>query len=122
MGKKLNIQQKTIQFGTVTDLLNGAFSSLNGPVGFTPTQHRIIVKMIRVVNDSENPVSFVLSKGLSGKSLPGTRVLSGNVLRDQTLSFDMGLVLDAEDFLTGTCTSNTNSGGLTVNISAEIEF
>lgn len=120
MGKKLNIQPQTIVFASVTNLLNGALNSLAGPIGFTPTQPRIVVKKIRVVNPSTStPVEFSLFKGASGGNAVGTEIVSGNAAVVSTTDYDMDVVLDAADFLTGKSISN---GTLTINIFAEIEF
>lgn len=120
MGKKLNIQPQTIAIGTVTNLLNGALSSLNGPIGFTPTQPRIHVKHIQVVNPSTTtPVEFSIFKGASGASAAGTQVISGNAGILSTLDYEVDMVLESTDFLTGT---GISSGSVVINISAEIGF
>lgn len=118
--EKLNIQPQTISFGSVSNLLNGAFASLSGPAGFTPTQPRIVVKEISVTNPSfSNPVTFSVFKGASGGSASGTEVFSGIAPVDSTIVLPADLVLDAADFLTG---KSTSSGSLVVNISASIGF
>lgn len=121
MNKQLNIHPQSITFGSVTNLLNGAFASLSGPVGFTPNQPTIRVRRIQVTNPpgSSNPVEFSIFKGLSGGSLAGTQVLSGNVIVSETLDFETDFILESADFLTGECISN---GTLVVNISADISF
>lgn len=117
---KINFQIATIAFGSVTDLLNGAFASLSGPVGFNATQPRIHVKSIRVTNPStSNSIEFAIYKGASGASAAGTEVLVGNTGIFSTTEAELDLVLDASDFLTGKCIS---SGSVTVDISAEIHF
>lgn len=122
MAKKLNIQPQTISYGAVANLLNGAFASLSGPVGFTPTQPRIVVKAITVTNPStSSPVTYALFKGASGGSTSGTQVANGNAPADSTVLVPVDdLVLDAADFLTGECASS--GGNLIVNITAEIDF
>jgi hypothetical protein len=120
MGKSLNIQPQVITYGTVTNLLNGAFASLSGPVGFTPTQPKIRVKSITVVNPSTTtPVEFALYKNGAGYTTPGAEVLAANAGAFSTVVYPVDVVLDAADFLTG---HSVSSGSVTVNISAEIEF
>ena len=117
----LNTHTKLMTFGSVTDLLNGAFASLSGPVGFTPRQPTIIVRRIQVSNnESSGTVLFSIFKGASGASAANTQVLIGNCAARGTVDFETEIVLDAADFLTGTCLSNTDDGPLVVNISAEI--
>lgn len=119
---KINFQIATMAFGSVTDLLNGAFASLSGPVGFSATQPRVYVKSIRLSNSSTSPTNspaFVIYKGASGASAPGTEVLVGSIGPLSTIEQELDLVLDASDFLTGHCIS---SGSVSVDISAEIHF
>ena len=119
--KNLNIPAQSIVFGTITNLLNGAFASLSGPIGFTPEQPRIIVKSIQILNaNDEEPVGYIIYKGASGASASGTQVLIGTVAVYSSVTIDTDIVLDAGDFLTGT--SNSGGGPLIVNISAQIEY
>lgn len=122
MGKRLNIQAQSLSYGTVANLLNGAFASLSGPVGFTPTQPRIIVKSISVTNPTGTAVEFAIYKGASGAETSGTEVLAGNADAMSTVELEQDLVLDAVDFLTGAAKSNTSAGPIVVNVSAEIGF
>lgn len=120
MGKKLNINASVIVQGSVSDLLNGALTSLAGPVGFSLNQPRLIVKRIQVINPSTSlGTLFAIYKGASGGHAAGTEVIYASINQTSTIDLETDLVLDASDFLTGTCIS---SGSLTVNISAEIEF
>lgn len=123
MSKKLNIQPQTVPQGTVLDLLNGAFASLSGPVGFTASQPRIFVKGISVTAVGGSQTGpFTLFKGASGGSTSGTQVLEGSVAPGTTIEFALDLVLDAADFLTGTAQSSGLNPALVVNITAEIDF
>jgi hypothetical protein len=117
--KRLDIHPQTVTFGSVSNLLNGAFASLSGPVGFTPTQPRIHVSGIEVVNPSGSSVDFALYKGASGGNASGTEVFVGTAAAHSAVQVPADFVLESADFLTGAATS---SGTLTVNISAEIGF
>lgn len=120
MGKSLNVQEKTIQLGSVATILNGDFSSLSGPVGFTPTQPVIRVSRITVVNPSSSgTVAFSLYKGASGGSANGTQVYTASVPPFGTVNAEVDILLESGEFLTGECIS---SGSLVVNVSAKIGF
>lgn len=119
MDTKLNIAPQTMVSGTFYDLLNGAFSSLSGPVGFTPKQPRINVDRIELTNIGSQVVQVYLYKGPSGGHAAGDQILSATVPSDATIVFDVDLVLDAGDFLTGTSHSN---GTTVINIAARIGF
>lgn len=114
---KLNIQPQAIQYGTVSNLLNGSINSLAGPVGFTPEQERIVVKRIQVTNpNTTGSVQFTIYKGASAANSSGSQVFAGTAAAMSTIGIETDLVLDAADFLTGTCVSN---GTVVVNIGAE---
>jgi hypothetical protein len=101
------------------DLLNGAFSSLSGPVGFTPSQPRIKVRRIKVTNNESTPHDFILFKGASGGSDVGTEIYNGTLGGGTTVDIPMDLVLDSADFLTGKASASFK---LVVIISADIDF
>lgn len=113
MGKKINFQPISVVSASPVNLLNGAFASLSGPIGFTPTQPRIIVKAISVFNLNDYP--FVIQKnGVTVFAGPDAGTISTYPLTKQ---FVQDIVLEASDFL-----SATSQYGVTVNIDAEIEF
>lgn len=123
MTKRLDIKPQQIAFGSVSTLLNGALSSLSGPVGFTLSQPTIHVKGIWVINPStSSPVAFSLFKGASGGNAAGTQILSGNALVESTTFFEVDTELSSSDFLTGEATSSTSDGDLIINITADIDF
>lgn len=119
MNDKLNIQPQTITYGVVSDLLNGSFDSLSGPVGFVPTQPRIGVRRIELTNVGSSLIQVYLFKGPSGGNSTGDQILAASIPSESTVAFDVDLVLDSEDFLTGACHS---SGSVVVNIAAGIGF
>lgn len=118
MGKRLNIEPQFLP-ATVGNLLNGAFASLSGPIGFTPTQPRIVVKEIRIISTDDGGFSFSIYKGASGGSSAGTLQLTGGLGSLEMLVFPVDIVLDAGDFLTGIASTSSK---VVVSIAAEIEF
>ena len=126
MRKALNIQPQVLPAsGSVVDLLNGALSSLSGPVGFTLAQPRIHVKQITVTSEVTSPASsFAIYKGASGGSVAGTAIVADiSIPLGTTKTYLVDTVLDSTDFLTGRVTpANTGGAPLVITVTADIEF
>lgn len=120
MGKKLNIQPQFVPYMTAADLLNGAFASLSGPIGFTPEQPRIHVTGVSITSLGGG-FGVVLYKGTSGGSTLGTQVLE-EAPPSGTTFYPIDVILDAADFLTGVAPTSGSSLALIINITAEIEY
>jgi hypothetical protein len=120
--KLLNIEPIALT-GSIANLLNGAITSLAGPVGFTATQPRIIIKHMRIINPTGSPIVVILYKGATGASAAGSEFAwnnyslsadgAGNVNYDDWYG---EAPFDSTDFLTG------KGNGATLNIDAEIQF
>jgi hypothetical protein len=117
--KLLNIEPIALT-GSVANLLNGNITSLSGPVGFTATQLRIVIKHMRIINPTGSAVVVTLWKGATGASAAGTEFgwnnfslpgdTAGNINYDDWWG---ETPFDAADFLTG------KGNGVTLNIDAE---
>lgn len=119
MARRLNIEPQLLPHGSVADLLNGAFASLSGPVGFTPTQPRLLVKSVSITNNDSSIHSGILYKGASGGSDSGTEIANASVGPLSTMTYTVDQVFESGDFLTGTADASSK---LVVNISVEIDF
>jgi len=104
---------------SAANILNGAITSLAGPVGYTQTQPYIIVKHMRVVNNDTVNHTIKLFKGATGGSAVGTELsYSGTVVGANSFTDLYGQIrLDAADFLTGFADA---ANKLILNIDAEI--
>jgi hypothetical protein len=110
---KINFQPVSVVSTTPVVLLNGAFTSLAGPVGFTPSQPRIVVKRISVLSNGNSYAVFKNgAQVFAGPLVSGVEGSPGPI---QQLEQD--IVLDASDSL-----SATSEVGATINIEAEIGF
>jgi hypothetical protein len=58
-----------------TNVLNGAVTSLAGPVGITLTQPIIILRHIRIVNKTGSAATFSLWLGATGANAAGTEFI-----------------------------------------------
>lgn len=106
----------------VANLLNGALTSLAGPVGFTPTQPYLIIKHIRAVNIDATPHTFTLFKGASAASAAGTQfAFAGFQVAANSYSPDWfgQAKFEATDFLTGFADVASK---IILNIDVEIGF
>lgn len=116
--KKLNIQPLIVST-TVTNLLNCTVTTLTpGGVGFTGAQPYVLVKHIRAVNYSSNPLTLTLYKGATGASAAGTQFgFPGVTIAANSWSdFYTENRFDSGDYMTG-----IGSGvGIVLNIAAEI--
>lgn len=124
------MQNKSLRVGPVAltnaaaNLLNGAISSLAGPVGFTATQPVITLRHIRIVNKTAGSVNVTLYIGATGGSAAGTEFAfnaypvpaQGNV---DWYAGGPGLRLESTDFLTGLASANTS---LSFQAEGEIGF
>lgn len=118
---------------TTTNILNGAITSLAGPVGFTATQPRILLRHIRVVNKTNAAAKFGLWLGATGANAAGTEVVAGATAAAGALTaggvsipaggvfdwYDPGLPLESTQFLVGGADTAT---ALTIQGSGEIGF
>lgn len=102
--KIINIPPVNIP-ASATNLLNGAVTSLAGPVGFTMTQPYIVLRHIRLTNKDTSARTVTLYKGATGGSAAGTEVAFANVpIPAQSYVDWVGILrLDSADFLTGIC-------------------
>ena len=103
------------------NILNGAITSLAGPVGWTPIQPRLIVKHIRIVNKTAANHTVTLYIGATGASAAGTEfAFNGESIGANNHSDWYGeMTLESTDFLTGLADANT---ALTINIEYEAGF
>jgi hypothetical protein len=101
----------------VTNLLNGAITSLAGPVGVTLTQPRLILRHLRVLNKSTSAVTCSFWVGATGASAAGTEfAFTGESIPANSHADWYGeYELDSTDFVTG------SAGGAT-SIVANFEF
>jgi len=107
---------------SAANILNGAISSLAGPVGFTPTQPYIIVKHVRIINVDTSARTVSLYKGATGGSAGGTEVFwpAGYSLGAKSFQDWYGQIrFDAADFLSGLADV---ANKVVIQIDAEIGF
>lgn len=85
------------------NLLNGAITSLAGPVGITYTQPRLYLTHIRILNKSASAVPFTLYVGAAGGSAAGTEFAFGanSVPANSYVDWYGEFEMDSTDFLTG---------------------
>lgn len=85
------------------NLLNGALTSLAGPVGITYTQPRLYLTHIRIVNKSASAIPFTLYVGATGGSAAGTEFGFGanSVPANSYVDWYGEFEMDSTDFLTG---------------------
>lgn len=96
---------------SIGNLLNGAVSSLTGPVGITLTQPVITVKLIRAMNKTGAPVALTLYKGATGGSAAGTEFGFAAVSIPANSYVDFyptGARFESTDFLTGVAGATTS--------------
>lgn len=103
------------------NILNGAITSLSGPVGVTLTQPRLTIRHIRVVNKTSGAVTCTLYVGATGGSAAGTEFafngysVPANSYVDWYGEFNM----ESTDFLTGLASAATS---LAINVEFEAGF
>lgn len=103
------------------NLLNGAVTSLAGPVGIALTQPVIYLKHLRAVNKTGAAATISTYVGATGGSAAGTEVGWNATSVPANSSVDIyfggaGLRLDSADFLTGLA-----SAAATITIEGEGE-
>lgn len=122
------MQAKVFTFGPVamsntltTNILNGAITSLAGPVGFTATQPLIKLNRVRIVNKTAGAVTFTLYKGATGGNVAGTEFIGTAVSIPANTGVDYygPWYFSSTDFLVGGASAATS---LTIEGSGEITF
>lgn len=118
--RKFNIGPFAIA-AAAANILNGAVTSLAGPVGITLAQPYLLIRHMRVVNKSGAAVSCTLYKGATGGSTAGTEVAfaASSVPANGYLDWYGELRLDSADFLTGVAGTVST---LVLNIEGEVGF
>jgi hypothetical protein len=118
--KKLNIAPIALTTSLGTNLLNGAITSLSGPIGFTMPAPRLIVTKMQFVNTTGAAITVSLFKGATGAHAAGSEVFgSGLSIPANQVYTDYGeMPLDAADFLTG----GASATGVTLRIEADLDF
>jgi len=104
-----------------TNILNGAVTSLAGPVGITLTQPIIILRHIRIINKTASAATFSLWLGGTGGNVAGTEFIGTGVSVAANSYFDwygMAQIVSTQ-FLVGG--SNTATA-LTLQAEAEVGF
>lgn len=121
-------QARYFSFGPValtntltTNILNGAITSLAGPVGFTATQPVIRLNRIRIVNKAASAVTFTLYKGATGANAAGTELVGTalSIAANTGQDFYGPWYFTSSDFLVGGASANTS---LTIEGTGEISF
>jgi hypothetical protein len=104
-----------------TNILNGAVTSLAGPVGLTLPQPILILRHIRILNKTASAANFSLWLGLTGANTAGTEFIGTGQNVAANSAFDWyGLVqLASTQFLVGGASANTT---LTFHAEGEIGF
>jgi hypothetical protein len=121
------MQNKSLRVGPVAmsnaaaNILNGAVTSLAGPVGITLTQPVITLRHIRIVNKTAGAVTATLYIGATGGSAAGTEfAFNGYSIPANSYAEWVGnLRLESTDFLTGLASAATS---LTFQAEGEIGF
>jgi hypothetical protein len=106
------------------NILNGAVTSLAGPVGLTLTQPVLYIKHINILNKDVSSRTFTLYVGGTGGSTGGTEICGGTTAIAAGSEFNKyyggsGLRLDSTDFLTGLASA---ASALVIQIEAEVGF
>ena len=121
------MQNKSLRVGpaamaaAAANILNGAVTSLAGPVGITLTQPVITLTHIRIVNKTAGSVNATLYIGATGGSAAGTEFgYNGTVIPANSYVDWYGkLRLESTDFLTGLASAATS---LTFEAEGEVGF
>lgn len=103
------------------NILNGAVTSLAGPVGVTLTQPVLTIKKVTIVNKTGGAVTYSLYIGVTGGSAAGTEFLgTGNSIpANSYIERYCNTRLESTDFLTGLASAATS---LTIEIEGEVGF
>jgi|ERR1700742_4909411 len=121
------MQNKSLRVGPVAltnaaaNILNGAVTSLAGPVNVTLTQPVITLTKIRIVNKTASAATVSLYIGATGASAAGTEFgFNGtSIPANSYAEIFCRLRLESTDFLTGLASANTT---LTFEAEGEIGF
>lgn len=121
------MQNKSLRIGpaalaaAAANILNGAVTSLAGPVGVTLTQPVITLTHIRVVNKTGGAVALSLFIGATGGSAAGTEFGFGanSIPANSYVDWYGKLRLESTDFLTGFAGAVTS---LTLEAEGEVGF
>lgn len=123
-------QNKKFKFGPValtttltTNILNPAFTSVAGPIGFTATQPYLLLYHIRITNKTASTATFSLWIGATGGNAAGTEFINTGHSVEAYGSYDWyspsGFRIDSTDFLVGGANTAT---ALTISGEGEIGF
>lgn len=104
-----------------TNILNGAISSLSGPVGITLQQPFIKINRIRVVNKTSSAATFSLWKGATGANAAGTEIVGQgtSVAANSYVDIWGPFYFKSGDFLVG---GSGTATALTIEAVGEIAF
>jgi len=106
-------QNKIMGFGpafianAAANILNGAVTSLAGPVGLTLGQPILYLRRIRIVNKTNAAITVSLFIGATGASATGTEFMGGTLTIPAFSYVDwVGFkALTSTQFLTGVCSA-----------------
>jgi hypothetical protein len=101
--RKIRVGPVALTTTLTTNILNGAVTSLSGPVGITLVQPVIYLKHIRIVNKTGSAATFSLWIGATGANAAGTEFgFQGNsVPANSYVDWYGDLRLESTDFLVG---------------------
>lgn len=101
--KIINILPIALTATLTTNILNGAVTSMAGPVGVTIGQPYMIIRHVRVSNKTAAAATFSLWKGATGANAAGTEFIGTaiSVPANSALDFYGIWRFDAADFLVG---------------------
>lgn len=103
------------------NILNGAVTSLSGPVGLTLPQPVIYVRKVTIVNKTAGAVNASLFIGATGGSAAGTEYLFSAypVPANSYVERYANTKMSSTDFLSGLASAATS---LTIEIEGEVGF
>jgi len=103
------------------NILNGAITSLAGPVGWTAIQPRLTLKHMRAVNKTAASHTITLYIGLTGGSAAGTEFAwnAYTIPANSYVDWYGSMPLESTDFLTGLADAATS---VTINLEYEGGF
>lgn len=121
------MQNKTFRCGPVAmanaaaNILNGAVTSLAGPVGVTLTQPVLTITKVTIANKTAGSVNASLFIGATGGSAAGSEFLCSAtpIPANSYMERYCKTRLESTDFLTGLASAATS---LTIEIEGEVGF
>ena len=121
------MQNKDFRTGPVAmsnsaaNILNGAVTSLAGPVGITLTQPVLHIRKVTIVNKTAGSVNASLFIGASAGSAAGTEFLVSAypIPANSYIERYCNTRMESADFLTGLASAATS---LTIEIEGEVGF